>query len=195
MYLARPGTAAVPRQKRGGLFCSVEGAFESKTLDFGALRVGQRRAPPPARPGPELGPGPEPGSAPGPDSDAGELRAAAGEERLQDLAPADDTVGAGGAGAPGPVRDAGRRWGGSGRGARGRGAAGGVRPPLASGPVPEELQAARAALWSRRWASAPRLRLSAGSSCVSRREGRFVVVHRCAGRPHRLVTGSGLAER
>lgn len=91
MYLARPGTAAVPRQKRGGLFCSVEGAFESKTLDFGALRVGQRRAPPPACPDP----GPDPGSAPGPGSDPSEPRTAADEERLQDVDPADDRVRAG----------------------------------------------------------------------------------------------------
>lgn len=43
VYLARPGTAdQVPRQKYGGLFCSVEGAFESKTIDFEALSVGQR---------------------------------------------------------------------------------------------------------------------------------------------------------
>lgn len=45
VYLARPGTAdQVPRQKYGGMFCNVEGAFESKTLDFGALNVGQRGA-------------------------------------------------------------------------------------------------------------------------------------------------------
>ncbi|GAB0195799.1 dihydropyrimidinase-related protein 3 [Grus japonensis] len=66
VYLARPGAAATPRQKRGGLFCSVEGAFESKTLDFGALRVGQRRAPPPARPEPGPGPGPGPARPPAP---------------------------------------------------------------------------------------------------------------------------------
>eukprot|EP00064_Thunnus_orientalis_P012707 superscaffoldBa00001982_g12742 len=43
VYLARPGTAdQVPRQKYGGLFCNVEGAFESKTIDFDALSVGQR---------------------------------------------------------------------------------------------------------------------------------------------------------
>lgn len=43
VYLARPGTAdQVPRQKHGGLFCSVEDAFESKTIDFDALSVGQR---------------------------------------------------------------------------------------------------------------------------------------------------------
>ena len=43
VYLARPGTAdQVPRQKYGGLFCSVEDAFESKTIDFDALSVGQR---------------------------------------------------------------------------------------------------------------------------------------------------------
>ncbi|KAG5843319.1 hypothetical protein ANANG_G00149540 [Anguilla anguilla] len=43
VYLARPGTAdQVPRQKYGGMFCNVEGAYESKTIDFGALTVGQR---------------------------------------------------------------------------------------------------------------------------------------------------------
>lgn len=43
VYLARPGTAdQVPRQKYGGLFCSVEGAFDSKSIDFDALSVGQR---------------------------------------------------------------------------------------------------------------------------------------------------------
>ncbi|XP_061104296.1 dihydropyrimidinase-related protein 3 isoform X2 [Conger conger] len=45
VYLARPGTAdQVPRQKYGGMFCNVEGAYESKTIDFGALTVGQRGA-------------------------------------------------------------------------------------------------------------------------------------------------------
>ncbi|XP_016103140.1 dihydropyrimidinase-related protein 3-like [Sinocyclocheilus grahami] len=43
VYLARPGTAdQLPRQKHGGLFCNVEGAYESKTIDFDALTVGQR---------------------------------------------------------------------------------------------------------------------------------------------------------
>ncbi|KAK5603449.1 hypothetical protein CRENBAI_007184 [Crenichthys baileyi] len=43
IYLTRPGTAdQVTRQKRGGLFCSVEDAFDSKTIDFDALSVGQR---------------------------------------------------------------------------------------------------------------------------------------------------------
>ncbi|XP_036379534.1 dihydropyrimidinase-related protein 3 isoform X4 [Megalops cyprinoides] len=43
VYLARPGTTdQVPRQKYGGMFCNVEGAFESKTIDFDALSVGQR---------------------------------------------------------------------------------------------------------------------------------------------------------
>ena len=43
VYLARPGTAdQVPRQKYGGLFCNVEGAYDSKTIDFDALSVGQR---------------------------------------------------------------------------------------------------------------------------------------------------------
>uniref|UniRef100_A0A5F8G2Z5 Dihydropyrimidinase like 3 n=1 Tax=Monodelphis domestica TaxID=13616 RepID=A0A5F8G2Z5_MONDO len=45
VYLARPGTTdQIPRQKYGGMFCNVEGAFESKTLDFDALSVGQRGA-------------------------------------------------------------------------------------------------------------------------------------------------------
>uniref|UniRef100_A0A8C2UF58 Dihydropyrimidinase like 3 n=1 Tax=Coturnix japonica TaxID=93934 RepID=A0A8C2UF58_COTJA len=83
VYLARPGTAAVPRQKRGGLFCSVEGAFESKTLDFGALRVGQRRATPTAA-------RPEPDPAAVPDTDPGEVRAAADKERLQNVSPDDE---------------------------------------------------------------------------------------------------------
>uniref|UniRef100_A0AAR2IVP2 Dihydropyrimidinase-related protein 4 n=1 Tax=Pygocentrus nattereri TaxID=42514 RepID=A0AAR2IVP2_PYGNA len=43
VYLARSGTAdQAARQKHGGLFCSVEGAYESKTIDFDALSVGQR---------------------------------------------------------------------------------------------------------------------------------------------------------
>nr|XP_003217490.1 PREDICTED: dihydropyrimidinase-related protein 3 isoform X1 [Anolis carolinensis] len=88
VYLARPGTAdQVPRQKYGGMFCSVEGAFESKTLDFGALRVGQRGAHPrkdPAPPAPrEDGPLAAPGpAAPGPGV---EIRGPSGKERLQNL--------------------------------------------------------------------------------------------------------------
>ncbi|XP_049322345.1 dihydropyrimidinase-related protein 3 isoform X2 [Astyanax mexicanus] len=52
VYLARrPGSAEpVSRRKHGGLFCRVEGAHESKTIDFRALSVGQRGArPEPAR--------------------------------------------------------------------------------------------------------------------------------------------------
>ncbi|XP_069467522.1 dihydropyrimidinase-related protein 4 isoform X1 [Ambystoma mexicanum] len=33
-----------PRQKYGGMFCNVEGAFENKTLDFDSLSVGSRRS-------------------------------------------------------------------------------------------------------------------------------------------------------
>lgn len=45
VYLARPGTAAqTPRQKYGGMFAAVEGAFENKTLDFQAFSVGQKGA-------------------------------------------------------------------------------------------------------------------------------------------------------
>uniref|UniRef100_A0A8C3SM68 Dihydropyrimidinase like 3 n=1 Tax=Chelydra serpentina TaxID=8475 RepID=A0A8C3SM68_CHESE len=87
VYLARPGTTAqVPRQKYGGMFCSVEGAFESKTLDFGALSVGQRgargsRQPPPAAPEPE----PPAAAAPGV-----EIRSGSDKERLQNLGPQPD---------------------------------------------------------------------------------------------------------
>ncbi|CAM5132930.1 unnamed protein product [Eretmochelys imbricata] len=83
VYLARPGTTAqVPRQKYGGMFCSVEGAFESKTLDFGALSVGQRgargsRQPQPAAPEPPREP---PAAAPGV-----EIRSGSDKERLQNL--------------------------------------------------------------------------------------------------------------
>uniref|UniRef100_A0A8C6YBJ0 Collapsin response mediator protein 1 n=1 Tax=Naja naja TaxID=35670 RepID=A0A8C6YBJ0_NAJNA len=43
VYLARPGTAAqTPRQKYGGMFAAVEGAFENKTIDFEAYSVGQK---------------------------------------------------------------------------------------------------------------------------------------------------------
>ncbi|XP_058852903.1 dihydropyrimidinase-related protein 3 isoform X2 [Acipenser ruthenus] len=43
VYFGRPGTTdQVPRQKYGGMFCNVEGAFESKTIDFDALSVGKR---------------------------------------------------------------------------------------------------------------------------------------------------------
>uniref|UniRef100_A0AAV2J7C1 Uncharacterized protein n=1 Tax=Knipowitschia caucasica TaxID=637954 RepID=A0AAV2J7C1_KNICA len=42
VYLARPGTAdQIPRQKYGGLFCSVRDAFDGKSIDFDALSVGQ----------------------------------------------------------------------------------------------------------------------------------------------------------
>lgn len=42
VYLARPGTTdQVPRQKYGGLFCSVQDAFDGKSIDFDALSVGQ----------------------------------------------------------------------------------------------------------------------------------------------------------
>eukprot|EP00079_Xenopus_tropicalis_P022379 XP_012814257.1 PREDICTED: dihydropyrimidinase-related protein 3 isoform X2 [Xenopus tropicalis] len=53
VYLARPGTASqVPRVKYGGMFCNVEGAYESKTIDFDSLTVGQPgRRGTPMRPG------------------------------------------------------------------------------------------------------------------------------------------------
>ncbi|KAL8207639.1 UNVERIFIED_CONTAM: hypothetical protein K2H54_060279 [Gekko kuhli] len=45
VYLARPGTTAqTPRQKYGGMFASVEGAYENKTIDFEAYSVGQKGA-------------------------------------------------------------------------------------------------------------------------------------------------------
>lgn len=108
VYLARPGTTdQVPRQKYGGMFCNVEGAFESKTLDFDALSVGQRGAKTPRssqssgrgagnRPGVEgdarRGPGREESREPEPESPkpAGvEIRSATGKEVLQNLGPKD----------------------------------------------------------------------------------------------------------
>lgn len=108
MYLARPGTTdQVPRQKYGGMFCNVEGAFESKTLDFDALSVGQRGAKTPrssqgsgrgagSRPGLEgderRGQGREENKEPAPESPkpAGvEIRSATGKEVLQNLGPKD----------------------------------------------------------------------------------------------------------
>uniref|UniRef100_A0ACB8EJG1 Uncharacterized protein n=1 Tax=Sphaerodactylus townsendi TaxID=933632 RepID=A0ACB8EJG1_9SAUR len=64
------------------MFCSVEGAFESKTLDFGALSVGQRGAHRPPKRQQE----PQPSAHP-PEPPAGvvEIRAASGKERLQNL--------------------------------------------------------------------------------------------------------------
>nr|KAF6346422.1 dihydropyrimidinase like 3 [Pipistrellus kuhlii] len=112
VYLARPGTTdQVPRQKYGGMFCSVEGAFESKTLDFDALSVGQRGAKTPrssqgggrgagSRPGPEgdsprRGPGREESRepAPAPPAPTGvEIRSATGKEVLQNLGPKDQVI-------------------------------------------------------------------------------------------------------
>lgn len=109
VYLARPGTTdQVPRQKYGGMFCNVEGAFESKTLDFDALSVGQRGAKTPrssqgsgrgagSRPGVEgdarRGQGREESREPAPESpkSAGvEIRSATGKEVLQNLGPKDN---------------------------------------------------------------------------------------------------------
>lgn len=114
MYLARPGTTdQVPRQKYGGMFCNVEGAFESKTLDFDALSVGQRGAKTPrssqgsgrgsaSRPGaegdtPRRGQGREESREPAPASPAPagvEIRSATGKEVLQNLGPKDKVRGA-----------------------------------------------------------------------------------------------------
>ncbi|XP_012881034.1 PREDICTED: dihydropyrimidinase-related protein 3 [Dipodomys ordii] len=110
VYLARPGTTdQVPRQKYGGMFCSVEGAFESKTLDFDALSVGQRGAKTPrssqgrgagSRAGDEAetvarrGQGREESRepAPAPPAPAGvEIRTATGKEVLQNLGPKDQS--------------------------------------------------------------------------------------------------------
>lgn len=103
MYLARPGTTdQVPRQKYGGMFCNVEGAFESKTLDFDALSVGQRGAKTPrssqgsgrgaVEGDARRGPGREESREPAPESPkpAGvEIRSATGKEVLQNLGPKD----------------------------------------------------------------------------------------------------------
>ena len=115
VYLARPGTTdQVPRQKYGGMFCNVEGAFESKTLDFDALSVGQRCAKTPrssqgsvrgsgSRPGaegdtPHRGQGREESREPAPASPAPagvEIRSATGKEVLQNLGPKDKVRGPG----------------------------------------------------------------------------------------------------
>ncbi|XP_036407018.1 dihydropyrimidinase-related protein 1-like isoform X2 [Megalops cyprinoides] len=43
VYLARPGTTAqTPRQKSYGMFSSVEGAYENKTIDFDSYSVGKK---------------------------------------------------------------------------------------------------------------------------------------------------------
>uniref|UniRef100_UPI00358EE86B dihydropyrimidinase-related protein 2-like isoform X2 n=1 Tax=Myxine glutinosa TaxID=7769 RepID=UPI00358EE86B len=42
-YFARLGTESPkPRQKYGGMFCTVEGAYENKTIDFESCNVGRR---------------------------------------------------------------------------------------------------------------------------------------------------------
>lgn len=49
-YFAALGTGSPkPRQKYGGMFCNVEGAFENKTLDFESLRGGKRESQPSSR--------------------------------------------------------------------------------------------------------------------------------------------------
>eukprot|EP00061_Rhincodon_typus_P009908 g33756.t1 len=43
VYFAKLGTGSPkPRQKYGGMFCNVEGAYENKTIDFDSLSVGKR---------------------------------------------------------------------------------------------------------------------------------------------------------
>uniref|UniRef100_A0A665UU84 Dihydropyrimidinase-related protein 3 n=1 Tax=Echeneis naucrates TaxID=173247 RepID=A0A665UU84_ECHNA len=91
-YLARPGTAdQVPRQKYGGLFCSVEGAFESKTIDFDALSVGQRGSRSPRTATRQTGrearsPASDRRSCQGwKDSPQGDIRSTADKEVLQNL--------------------------------------------------------------------------------------------------------------
>uniref|UniRef100_A0A4W3JFI1 Amidohydrolase-related domain-containing protein n=1 Tax=Callorhinchus milii TaxID=7868 RepID=A0A4W3JFI1_CALMI len=52
VYLAGLGTSSPkPRQKYGGMFCNVEGAYENKTIDFDSLSVGRRSARGLSRPG------------------------------------------------------------------------------------------------------------------------------------------------
>ncbi|XP_048361173.1 dihydropyrimidinase-related protein 4 isoform X2 [Sphaerodactylus townsendi] len=49
-YFASLGTGSPqPRQKYGGMFCNVEGAFENKTLDFESLRGGKGDSQPSSR--------------------------------------------------------------------------------------------------------------------------------------------------
>ncbi|CAH2277137.1 dihydropyrimidinase-related 3 isoform X1 [Pelobates cultripes] len=92
-YLARPGTTdQVPRVKYGGLFSNVEGAFESKTIDFDSLSVGQRggRKSTATRPGATNQPQEKPkqDKSPG-DQDVGspgvEIKTSTGKEVLQNL--------------------------------------------------------------------------------------------------------------
>ncbi|VTJ64898.1 Hypothetical predicted protein [Marmota monax] len=97
VYLARPGTTdQVPRQKYGGMFCNVEGAFESKTLDFDALSVGQRGAKTPRS---SQGSGRGSGTRPGVEGDtprrtqAREESTRRGKEVLQNLDPEDKVRG------------------------------------------------------------------------------------------------------
>ncbi|XP_054371629.1 dihydropyrimidinase-related protein 4 isoform X1 [Molothrus ater] len=78
-----------PRQKRGGMFCSVEDAFDNKTLNFASLAASGTATPvgghrrdtqpgpsPDAGPSPDPGPGPDPGPDPGPGPDSGPAAAA-----------------------------------------------------------------------------------------------------------------------
>lgn len=109
VYLARPGTTdQVPRQKYGGMFCNVEGAFESKTLDFDALSVGQRGAKTPRSSQgsgrgvegdtPRRGQGRDESREPAPEAPAPagvEIRSATGKEVLQNLGPKDKVRGPG----------------------------------------------------------------------------------------------------
>uniref|UniRef100_A0A8C6Y2R6 Dihydropyrimidinase like 3 n=1 Tax=Naja naja TaxID=35670 RepID=A0A8C6Y2R6_NAJNA len=88
VYLARPGTAdQVPRQKYGGMFCNVEGAFESKTLDFGALSVGQRgaRRAPSRDQEPQKQQSPVEATPKEPPAGGVEIRPPSGKQRLQNL--------------------------------------------------------------------------------------------------------------
>lgn len=62
-----------PRQKRGGMFCSVEDAFDNKTLNFASLTasgtatpVGGHRRDSQAGPSPDAGASPDPGPGPEP---------------------------------------------------------------------------------------------------------------------------------
>lgn len=70
-----------PRQKRGGMFCSVEDAFDNKTLNFASLAAsgtatpvgGHRRD---THPTPNPGPSPDAAPSPDPDPDHGPAAAA-----------------------------------------------------------------------------------------------------------------------
>lgn len=143
VYLARPGTTdQVPRQKYGGMFCNVEGAFESKTLDFGALNVGQRgarrtpsREQEPQKQQQQQPPAEAEETPKEPPAGGVEIHPPSGKQRLQNLSPEDYKVrGAEEGSSPGGLGEGWRRRvGGLGSVAEGGGDPTGAETPPYSG--------------------------------------------------------------